>query len=220
MDCVKKEHQTQVMSKEQFSPISKLSQTKSIQGRNLTGSARHIRDLVADIHKNIQIWNSLHLEGITLLNNITRAKQDESYSEILQEQCDKLEIVCKELDNIVINLAQIAQQMKITAGLKTDKAKLFATWPNSKFGQVAESIYSAYSNEAKVKCKILENIAHYYTESWKMLFLASWVHQPFLPENLTTVLESMLIESGHRKCLYDSCLSHFAVHVFRANRNI
>ncbi|KOX78126.1 Cyclin-dependent kinase 2-interacting protein [Melipona quadrifasciata] len=150
MDCVKKEHQTQVMSKEQFSPISKLSQTKSIQGRNLT------------------------------------------------EQCDKLEIVCKELDNIVIKLAQIAQQMKITAGLKTDKAKLFATWPNSKFGQVAESIYSAYSNEAKVKCKILEDVAHYYTESWKMLFLASWVHQPFLPENLTTVLESMLIESGHR----------------------
>lgn len=49
-----------------------------------------------------------------------------------------------------------------------------------------------------MKRAILEDTAHYYTESWKMLFLASWVHQPLLPENLTTVLESMLIESGHR----------------------
>lgn len=74
--------------------ITELTHTKSTQGRNLTGSARHIRDLIADIHKNIQIWNTLHLEGVTLLNNITQAKQDESYSETLQEQCDKLEIVC------------------------------------------------------------------------------------------------------------------------------
>ena len=35
----------------------------------------------------------------------------------------------------MINLAQIAQQMKITADLETDKKKLFPTWPNSKFGK-------------------------------------------------------------------------------------
>ncbi|XP_033350188.1 cyclin-dependent kinase 2-interacting protein-like [Bombus vosnesenskii] len=198
MDCTKKECHIQIMSKGQFSPVNKLTHTKSTQGRNLTGSARHIRDLIADIHKNIQIWNTLHLEGVTLLNNITQAKQDESYSEILQEQCDKLEIICDGLDDIVKNFAQIEQQMKLTASLETSKDKLFTTWPSSKFGQVAKSIFSLYSNEAKVKRAILEDTAHYYTESWKMLFLASWVHQPLLPENLTTVLESMLIESGHR----------------------
>ncbi|XP_071858392.1 cyclin-dependent kinase 2-interacting protein-like [Bombus fervidus] len=186
------------MTKGKFSPVNKLTHTKSRQGRNLTGSTRHIRDLIADIHKNIQMWNTLLLEGVKLLNIITQAKQDESYSEILQEQCDKLEIVCDGLDDIVKNFAQIKQQMKITASLETSKDKLFTTWPTSKFGQVAESIFNIYSNEAKAKRAVLENIAHYYTESWKILFFGSWVHQPLLPEYLTTVLESMLIESGHR----------------------
>lgn len=81
--------------------ITELSHAKSTQGRNLTGSARHIRDLIADIHKNIQIWNTLHLEGIILLKNIIQIKQDDSYSEILQEQCDKLENIC---DSLVMHL--------------------------------------------------------------------------------------------------------------------
>ncbi|XP_026670418.1 cyclin-dependent kinase 2-interacting protein-like isoform X2 [Ceratina calcarata] len=168
------------------------------QGRNLTGSARHIRDLTADIHASIQQWNTLHLQGVTLLKNITLAKQDESYSPSLQELCDELEIICNGLDDVVLNLGQITHQMKITTSLDNSTHKLFATWPRTKFGQVAESIYNAYSREVKVKCKILEDAAHYCSESWKMLFLASWVHQPLLSEDLTVLLESMLIETGHR----------------------
>lgn len=198
MDCAKKVCHIQMKNKEQFSPVNKLSHTKSTQGRNLTGSARHIRDLIADIHKNIQIWNTLHLEGIILLKNIIQIKQNDSYSEILQEQCDKLENICDSLNIIVENLAQITQRIKITASLETNMHKLFITWPNLKFGEIAQSIHDAYSRELKVKLKVLENVAHYYTDSWKMLFLASWVHQPLLPYNLTTFLESMLIESGHR----------------------
>lgn len=185
------------MNKGQFSPI-KISPGKVTQGKNLTGSARHVRDLTADIHASIQQWNTLHLQGVTLLRNITGAKQDESYSPSLQELCDKLEAVCNGLDDIVLNLGQIAHQMKITTSLDNSPHKLFATWPSSKFGQVAESIYNAYSREVKVKRKVLEDAAHYCSESWKMLFLASWVHQPLLPENLTVLLESMLIETGHR----------------------
>ncbi|XP_017758209.1 PREDICTED: cyclin-dependent kinase 2-interacting protein-like [Eufriesea mexicana] len=200
MDYAKKEYNNtiQIMSTGQFSPVNKLSYGKSTQGKNLTGTVRHIRDLIADIHQNIQTWNVFHLEGVVLLKDITQVKQDKSYSKILQEQCDKLEIVCDALDDIVKNLAQITHHIKITTSLETNMDKLFMTWTSLKFGQVAESIYNAYFHEAKVKRNILKNVAHHYTESWKMLFLASWVHQPLLPENLTICLESMLIESGHR----------------------
>ncbi|XP_076685735.1 cyclin-dependent kinase 2-interacting protein-like [Andrena cerasifolii] len=187
-----------MMTKEQFSPVSKIVSTKSTQGRNLTGSARHVRDLAADVHASVQQWNAAHLQGVTLLRNITQEKQDESYSQSLQEQCDKLEYVCDELDGIVKHLAQVAHQMKVVASLEKRTDKLFATWPTVKFGQVAELIYNAYSNEAKVKRRVFEDVAHRCTESWKMLFLATWVHQPLLPESVATLLESLLIETGHR----------------------
>lgn len=186
------------MNKEQFSPVQKILSPRSGQGKNLTGYVRHIRDLAADIHENIQNWNTLHLQGVTLLKNITQLKQDESYPQDLQELCDRLENICDALDDIVKGLGEIAHQMKITASLETRTEKLFITWPNVKFEHVAKLIYDAYSQETKIRRKILENVAHYYAESWKMLFLATWVHQPSIPENVTTALELLLIETGHR----------------------
>ncbi|XP_078039262.1 cyclin-dependent kinase 2-interacting protein-like [Augochlora pura] len=186
------------MIKEQFSPISKIQSVKPTQGRNLVGSARHIRDLAADIHTSIQQWNTAHLQGVALLKDITHKKQSTSYSQDLQELCDKLEHVCDALDAVVKNLAQITHQLKLTTSLNKDMDKLFTTWPVTKFDYVVELIHNMYSEEAKMKRKIFENVAHQYTDSWKMLCLATWVHQPLLPESLTIFLESLLIETGHR----------------------
>lgn len=60
-----------------------------------------MRDLVADIHANIQRWNSLHLQGINYLKTITSEKHDKNYSENLQDLCDKLELVCETLVTVV-----------------------------------------------------------------------------------------------------------------------
>lgn len=65
-------------------------------------------------------------------------------------------------------------------------------------GDVAEQIYEAYRDEAQVKRKILENVAHNHEESWKMLHVATWVYQTNISENITTLLESLLVETGHR----------------------
>ncbi|XP_076282273.1 cyclin-dependent kinase 2-interacting protein-like isoform X2 [Lasioglossum baleicum] len=175
-----------------------IQSVKPMQGKNLVGSARHIRDLAADVHASIQEWNAAHLQGVELLKDITQEKQSTSYSQHLQELCDKLEHVCDALDDVVSNLTQIAYQIKSTTSLGKDADKLFTTWPTTKFDHVAKLILSVYSEEAKIKRKIFENVAHRYTESWKMLCLATWVHQPLLPESLTIFLESLLIETGHR----------------------
>ncbi|XP_043258351.1 uncharacterized protein LOC122400773 [Colletes gigas] len=53
----------EMMSEKQFSPVSKSLSAKTAQGKNLVGSARHVRDLAADIHANIQQWNETHLQG-------------------------------------------------------------------------------------------------------------------------------------------------------------
>lgn len=183
-----------------FSPTSTgLPSPKLYQTKNLTGNARHVRDLAADIHANIQQWNRLHLQGMIYLKNITQEKRDSSYSEILQQTCDKLEDVCDDLDGVVRNLDGIRHRLKTITALQKASDKLFLTWPTTKFGEIAETIYKTYYEEAKLKRKILENVAHGYTESWKMLHLAAWGHQPLLSENLTTLLESLLTETGHRE---------------------
>lgn len=55
-----------------------------------------------------------------------------------------------------------------------------------------------YHKEATLRRNLLENIAHNYTETWKMFYLAAWVHQPLLSENSTLLLNSLLIETGHQ----------------------
>jgi len=180
-----------------FSPIN-LSSPKSFQGKNLTGAMRLVRDLAADIHANIQQWNNLHIQGIAYLKDITQGKCDKNYSDTLQDLCDKLETVCDNLDGIVGNLQQIKCQLKAVTALHKSADKLFITWPTTKFGEVAETIYKAYRMEAKLKRSVLENVSHNYTESWKMLHLTAWVYEPLLVEDLMILLDSLLIETGHR----------------------
>ncbi|XP_050450046.1 cyclin-dependent kinase 2-interacting protein-like isoform X1 [Cataglyphis hispanica] len=183
--------------KEMFLPI-KLPSHKSYQGKNLTGTERFVYDLAADINANIQQWNSFHIEGITYLKNIIQVKRDKNYSVILQDLCDKLENVCDSLDGIIRNLEQIKNQLKVTTVLQETTNKLFLTWPMSKFDEIAETIYEMYHKEATLRRNLLENIAHNYTETWKMFYLAAWVHQPLLSENSTSLLNSLLIETGHQ----------------------
>lgn len=181
-----------------FSPINKSSVKRVSTGRNLTGNARLVRDLAADIHASVQQWNAAYLQGVSVLKGITEEKQDEAYSQKLQELCDNLESVCNALDAVTKNLEEITHRMKIVSQLHKSTDELFGTWPTTKFGEVSELIYKAYSAEAQIKRKVLEDVAHFYSKSWKMLCLATWVHQPYIPEDITIELEAMLMETGHR----------------------
>ncbi|XP_070168433.1 cyclin-dependent kinase 2-interacting protein-like [Polyergus mexicanus] len=185
------------MKREMFLPI-KLPSHKSFQGKNLTGTERFIYNLAADIYANIKQWNIFHIKGVTYLRNIIQVKHDKNYSVILQDLCDKLENVCNSLDGIITNLEQIKNQLTTITVLQEPTNKLFLTWPTSKFGEIAETIYQMYYKEATLKRNLLENIAHNHTEAWKMFYLAAWVHQPLLPENLTLLLNSLFIETGHQ----------------------
>lgn len=51
------------------SPVKKI-----LQCGNLTGNARRVRDLAADLFSLIQRWNTQHLLGVQLLNSIMSMK--------------------------------------------------------------------------------------------------------------------------------------------------
>ncbi|XP_035734707.1 cyclin-dependent kinase 2-interacting protein-like isoform X2 [Vespa mandarinia] len=172
--------------------------SKSLKGKNLTGTLRHLRDLAADVHGIVQQWNDNTLEGINILKSIIQEKSNKNYTIRLQDYCDSLEEICHTLSNLVKTLEQIAHQINVLIILDKTAIKLFTTWPISAFGRTVEVIYTTYNNEMQIKYKVLENIAHCHTEPQKMLYLSAWLHQPLLPKNVTILLEAMLTETGHR----------------------
>ena len=69
-------------------------------GKNLTGNPRVARDLIVDIHNNIQKWNNFYLEGLKIVKEIIKIKENETFPEDLKEPCLKLEKICSEFVNI------------------------------------------------------------------------------------------------------------------------
>ncbi|XP_012223814.1 cyclin-dependent kinase 2-interacting protein [Linepithema humile] len=177
----------------------RLSLSKSVQKKNLTGIKRLVSDLVLNIHANIQQWNNLNAQGLTYIKDITQKRRDKKYFLILQDLCVNLGNICNRMDNIVENLDQIKHQLTAAKILQKSTDKLFLTWPVTRFEEVAESIHEVYCKEAKLKRIILENVAHKTSESWKVLFLTAWVHQPFLHDHVKLLLDVMLLEINYKK---------------------
>ena len=46
---------------------------------NLTGSARKLKDGAADLHNLVERWNTLHIDGTNIVNEIARIKLDCMY---------------------------------------------------------------------------------------------------------------------------------------------
>lgn len=129
----------------QESPAKKL-----LQCGNLTGNARRVRDLAADLYNLIQEWNTQHLLGVQILNTLTSMKlpvlieggaEDNSqiYPEGLQEQCEQLNEVVQEMNKIVGQLQSITQQMYSVGKLEKlqniNKTPLFLTWSSDRYGK-------------------------------------------------------------------------------------
>ena len=55
-----------------------------------------------------------------------------------------------------------------------------------------------YSKELDVKRTIVQDIAHHQNRDILMTYMSTWQHQPYIEDRATTILESMLHETGHR----------------------
>ena len=55
-----------------------------------------------------------------------------------------------------------------------------------------------YKAELSVKEIIAQNVAHSPSRDILMFYSAAWLHQVYIPDRATLLLESMLTETGHR----------------------
>ncbi|XP_042302048.1 cyclin-dependent kinase 2-interacting protein isoform X2 [Sceloporus undulatus] len=122
----------------------------------------------------------------------------------------ELELCCTELLGILQNMVKIHQKMEklcsTTKGicdLETyhhgeHVTPFFHTWPTPYFYEVSVKLLDMYSNELKLKQTIVQEIAHTADQDLLMVYLSSWLYQPYIESTSKVLLESMLLETGHR----------------------
>lgn len=120
--------------------------------RNLTGVARVVRDIAADVHNNIQKWNGYHIKGASIVKDIAKNLSDEPRK--LTSDVEKLTIELRSIvDNLKIfsnALDFLANQMTALINLHKDNAPLFISMSVGQICDIVHRISEAYKGELRV----------------------------------------------------------------------
>ncbi|XP_069494201.1 cyclin-dependent kinase 2-interacting protein [Ambystoma mexicanum] len=191
----------------------------------LSGSARKVKDNAADWHNLMLKWENLNDSGFNTANTIVNLKiSAQMKDDKLEIECDdatlgktrpnhhELEMRCTDLTNTFGDMAKLQVKMeKLTSTLKgvcdlesyhhqagQQTAPLFHTWPTKYFYEVSLKLSDMYRKELQLKQTIVEEIAHTGDHDLMMVYLSSWLYQPYIDTSIKLLLESMLLETGHR----------------------
>ncbi|XP_048341399.1 cyclin-dependent kinase 2-interacting protein [Sphaerodactylus townsendi] len=191
----------------------------------LSVSARKIKDNAADWHNLIMKWETLNENGFTTATKIVNIKIATAFKDKLDVECEnvasddrrvppsynvELEEHCVELLGTSENMTKIYQKMEklcsTTKGIcdlekyhhGEHRTLLFHTWPTPYFYEASAKLLEMYSRELKLKQTIVQEIAHTTDQDLLMVYLSSWLYQPYIEQSSKVLLESMLLETGHR----------------------
>ncbi|CAD5118885.1 DgyrCDS7561 [Dimorphilus gyrociliatus] len=196
----------------QFSPINVQSGRSPLKGR-LTGDARKVKDNIADLYNYIQKWKKCVLDGSKCLAEITEilseennATKSEEIIRMLLPKTSTLENIIEKMEHYVNKFQALNKSLKGIEQLELFRnddsiveQPLFQTWTISEFGEQSERLLRMYEKELELKKMIFKNICHNYAEKELLIFYSSaWIHEPYIELQHDFLLESMLVESGHK----------------------
>ncbi|XP_073494492.1 cyclin-dependent kinase 2-interacting protein [Phyllobates terribilis] len=190
----------------------------------LTGSARKIKDNAADWHNLMQRWESGNDAAFSAANKIINLKISAlSYEKLILDDAasahegpdkdkEELERLCSELLDLIEKMSQIQLKMeKLTSTFKgvcdledyqhrgeNPRPILFHTWPTTLFYEASLKMSEMYKKEVSLKKTIVGEIAHTADQDLLMVYLSCWLYQPYIDSGSKVLLESMLLETGHR----------------------
>ncbi|TRY55393.1 hypothetical protein DNTS_034413 [Danionella cerebrum] len=195
---------------------------------NLTGSARKLKDDAADWHNLILKWERLNDEGSTVATkivNLTLNKKQVEQEVVmeggslkaeisnnphrthqeLEEDCEKLHDVVEKMASILSKMEKMVLAVKgicdlevFQFGEKGRPEPLFQTWSTAQFAEVSSKLFECYKQELVLKKTILQELAHNANADLSMVYLSSWLYQPYVDDSVKLLLESLLLETGHR----------------------
>ncbi|XP_072221900.1 cyclin-dependent kinase 2-interacting protein isoform X2 [Leuresthes tenuis] len=124
----------------------------------------------------------------------------------LQEECCKLQdainkmvAVVSKMERLMASQQGIQQLEEFQFGVEGRKFPLCHSWTTKEFEKSTRALLAAFSQELRLKQRIVQEIAHTPTSELCMVYLSCWLHQPFIPTKARLTLEALLLETGHRQ---------------------
>uniref|UniRef100_A0A8D0GST9 Cyclin dependent kinase 2 interacting protein n=1 Tax=Sphenodon punctatus TaxID=8508 RepID=A0A8D0GST9_SPHPU len=194
----------------------------------LSVSARKIKDNAADWHNLMMKWETLNDNGFATANKIVNVKiatqfkdnnleiecdsiasdsgkQLPDYNEELEQCCTQLLETLENMSKIQMKMEKLSTTTKGICDLETynyregaSRPPLFHTWPTTYFYEVSLKLSEMYKKELQLKQVIVQEIAHTVDQDLMMVYLSAWLYQPYIENSNKLLLESMLLETGHR----------------------
>ncbi|XP_048830922.1 cyclin-dependent kinase 2-interacting protein isoform X2 [Brienomyrus brachyistius] len=172
----------------------------------LSGSVRKLKNIAADLHNFILKWERLNDEGFSIASQIVNleiSKRSEKKSHIKLDWENRVNIEHSEneaeldsdLEDGCTALLAILGKMEGPSGTQS---LLFQTWPVTHFDEISSKLFDAYKQELNLKQIVVNEIAHISDPNLSLVFLSSWLYQPYIEDINKVLLESLLLETGHR----------------------
>ncbi|XP_036986249.2 cyclin-dependent kinase 2-interacting protein isoform X1 [Artibeus jamaicensis] len=127
------------------------------------------------------------------------------YSAELEALCEELQATVAGLTKIQVKMEKLSSTTKGICELEKYHygedgrgAPLFHTWPTARFYEVAQQLSAMYQEELLLKRTIVGELAHTADRGLALTYLSLWLHQPCVRSDSKLLLESMLLETGHR----------------------
>ncbi|XP_039597300.1 cyclin-dependent kinase 2-interacting protein [Polypterus senegalus] len=132
-------------------------------------------------------------------SNVSETNQDlEECCTQLLEILEKMTRIVTKMEKLSLSIKAIYDLEKFQHGETGRSIPLFNTWLTKQFDEVSSKLVDRYRQELSLKKTISEEIAHTSDQDLMMTYLSAWLYQPYVEEDTKLLLESMLLETGHR----------------------
>ncbi|KAM9090752.1 cyclin-dependent kinase 2-interacting protein isoform 1-T1 [Megaptera novaeangliae] len=160
---------------------------------------------IANLKVSLLSKDTIGLESSSLASDENAGKEHLEYSRELEMLCEGLQTTLDALTKIQMKMEKLSSTTKGICELEDyhyreegKRPLLFHTWPTAYFYEVSRKLSDMYGRELRLKRTVVEQLAHTADRDLALSFLSMWLHQPYLEANSTLLLESMLLETGHR----------------------
>ncbi|XP_005410806.1 PREDICTED: cyclin-dependent kinase 2-interacting protein [Chinchilla lanigera] len=144
-------------------------------------------------------------ESSSLASEDEEEKTHPDYDKELETLCEELQATLEGLTKIQVKMEKLSSTTKgvwelenYHYGEESSRPPLFHTWPTVYFYEVAHKLSDMYTRELLLKRTVGAELAHASDRDLILSYLSMWLHQPYLERDSGLLLESMLLETGHR----------------------
>ncbi|XP_059230012.1 cyclin-dependent kinase 2-interacting protein [Mustela nigripes] len=160
---------------------------------------------IANLKTRVRSEDKTELQGSSPASGEDAEKTLPEYSKELEALCEELQTTLEALAKIQMKMEKLSLTTKGVCELENyhyrdgrPRPPLFHTWPTAHFYEVSRKLCDMYQKELLLKRMITEELAHAADYDLTLSYLSMWLHQPYVETNSTMLLESMLLETGHR----------------------